>query len=40
MALPALLNRFRNPRLAVSEEEIVLSGTASMAGVTSVPVGW
>lgn len=40
VALPALLNRFPNLRLAVPQEEIVLSGTASMAGVKSMPVTW
>ena len=40
VTLPALLNRFPNLRLAVPEEEVVLGGTASMAGVKSMPVTW
>ncbi|MEV3860543.1 cytochrome P450 [Streptomyces sp. NPDC050095] len=40
VALPALLNRFPTLRLAVPEDEIVQSGTASMAGVKSMPVAW
>jgi cytochrome P450 len=40
IAIPALLNRFPNLRLAVPSEEVPLRGNASMAGVTSLPVTW
>jgi cytochrome P450 len=40
VTLPALLNRFPKLRLAVPEDEVVLGGTASMAGVKSMPVTW
>ncbi len=40
VALPALLNRFPNLRLAIPSDEIPLRGNALMPGVTSLPVAW
>ncbi|HEV3355532.1 MAG TPA: cytochrome P450 [Pseudonocardiaceae bacterium] len=40
VALPALINRFPNLRLAIPSDEIPLRGNALMPGVTSLPVAW
>jgi cytochrome P450 len=40
VAIPALVNRFPDLRLAVPSDEVPLRGNASMAGVTSLPVTW
>jgi cytochrome P450 len=40
VALPALLNRFPNLRLAIPSDEIPLRGNALTPGVTSLPVAW
>jgi cytochrome P450 len=40
VAIPALISRFPNLRLAIPSEEVPLRGNAATAGVTSLPVTW
>ncbi len=40
VALPALVNRFPNLRLAIPSDEVPLRGSTAMAGVQSLPVTW
>jgi cytochrome P450 len=40
VAIPALVNRFPNLRLAVPSDEVPLRGGAAMSGVNSLPVTW
>ncbi|HJP77515.1 MAG TPA: cytochrome P450 [Pseudonocardiaceae bacterium] len=40
IAIPALLNRFPDLRLAIPSGDVPLRGNAAVAGVTSLPVTW